>query len=152
MNRKNPYVTRRATEYDLTILSLSHYELECYFFYGKTEPLLYVWDCKNTEYNVVGDFFRFNWDAEDINEYLIPDIEKLIARGIGDEVFASELVSALVEADYTYFSSKSDLTNAKNDCRESTVNLIETHSFLKIAKLWHCFLVLSEHRPSLSLG
>lgn len=146
MNRENPYVKRRATEYDLTTLSLNDYELECYFFYDKSEPLLYVWDCKNTEYNVVGDFFRFNWDAEDISECLIPSVENLVARGIGDEVFASELVSALVEAEYTYFSSKSDLTNVKNDCRESTVNLIETHSFLKMVILWHCFLVLSEHR------
>lgn len=146
--KRNPYINKTSDQFDLCILELDHYELECYYFFDLSEPLLYVWDFRNSLYNLVGDFFRFNWDEESICDELIPDIERLIANGLGDEVFIGELVNAYVQPDKLFLSDKADMSNVKIETEGDAKAIIETKNFLQISKLWSSFLTVSKHRKS----
>lgn len=146
--KRNPYINKTSDQFDLCILELDHYELECYYFFDLSEPLLYVWDFRNSLYNLVGDFFRFNWDEESICDELIPVIEKLIATGVGDEVFPSELINAYVQPDKLFLSDKDDMSNVKRETERDAKAVIKTKTFLKISKLWSSFLAVSKHRKS----
>lgn len=144
MRRVNPNINRCTSEYEVNVLLINSYELECYYFYDLSEPLLYVWDVRNSIYNLVGDFFRFCWDANDIKEDLLPDIERLFNTGIGNEVFSSELVSLYAEPEKVYFSDKKNLSNVKNET--SVQAFMETESFIEVAKLWYYFLEITKYK------
>lgn len=142
--RINPYIKRSSAEYELNILKVNSYELEFYYFYDLSEPLIYVWDINNSIYNLAGDFFRFCWDADDIIEDLLPDIERLFKKGVGNEFFSSELVSLYAESEMVYFSDKKNISSIKT--KEQVQAFMDMKSFIQVVKLWYYFLEITRYK------
>ncbi|UII33936.1 hypothetical protein LVD17_08925 [Fulvivirga ulvae] len=140
MKKKNPFIKMDESNYVLTILDCNRYELECYVFNNSSEPILFVRDKQLDDYNYAGYFFRVCWDAEDIREDLLPSIDMVMDRNWGDEVFPSELCTAIIEPKVTYFTNNNDLEKGKKDALKDKNLQIDTIDFKKISLKWVEFL------------
>lgn len=138
--KQNPFISADQAEYEVSIYSVDDFVLECYVFYDSNEPLLFVKDQLTNQYHQVGFFYRICWDANEIRDELIPTISDLISRGKGSEVLVSELLSALAEPEFTFFSSKNDLGEGKQDALKDNSLMLRTTDFLKITSKWLEFL------------
>jgi hypothetical protein len=137
---QNPHITANSTEYSMTVRTIESFDLECYIFKNSTEPVLFVKNRLSNTYHNVGFFFRICWDKDDIKTDLLPGICKILNGEENSEIFSSELLSALVEADFTYFSAKNYFKQGKIDATMNKDNLLRTNDFKKITMEWLAFL------------
>lgn len=140
MITQNPFIQTKE-KYSQTLFSLGKYELECYVFESKpNKPSLYVRDVQTNVYNHVSDFYRFCWDAKEIKNDLIPTIDEVVERGWGDEILSSELLTAIIEPDSTYFTKNHNLALGKKEAIENDYMQLKTVDFKRISTKWLEFL------------
>ncbi len=140
MQPDNP-LTRSDIKYELTVLTVSQYELECYVIETRPHrPILYVKNTLTNQYHELTTFFSVNWEIEDIREDLLPTINEILEQNWGEEIISGQLNVAIIEPEYSFLTRNNNLGEGKKEASENLDAHIKTLTFRTISEKWLDFL------------